>query len=65
MANPSIYAAFERMWAHVINRIGQKADVVHNHLAATDSSDGFMTSVDKTKLNGIADGATAVTIREW
>ena len=31
MANPSIYAAFERMWQHIIERIGQKADIVHNH----------------------------------
>lgn len=31
MANPSIYAAFERMWQHVIAAIGSKANLDHNH----------------------------------
>ena len=31
MANTSIYAAFERMWQHIIALVGGKADVIHNH----------------------------------
>lgn len=33
----------------------------HSHSAATTSADGFMSSADKTKLNGIASGANAYT----
>lgn len=38
MANSSIYAAFERMWQHVIAKIGTKADLVHTH-------DDYVTNV--------------------
>lgn len=31
MANSSIYAAFERMWQHIIAKIGTKADLIHAH----------------------------------
>lgn len=31
MANTSIYAAFERMWQHVVAALGNKSDVNHNH----------------------------------
>ena len=31
MANTSIYAAFERMWQHVITKVSEKADKVHAH----------------------------------
>ena len=31
MANSSIYAAFERMWQHIVAKIGTKADLVHTH----------------------------------
>lgn len=40
----------------------------HGHDAATTEADGFMSSADKTKLNGIATGATAVsssTVSGW
>jgi hypothetical protein len=37
------------------------ASAVHTHDAATTSIDGFMSSSDKTKLDGIATGATACT----
>ena len=37
------------------------AAVGHGHDSATTSADGFMSSEDKTKLNGIATGATANT----
>ena len=31
MANSSIYAAFERMWQHVIAALGNKANLDHAH----------------------------------
>jgi hypothetical protein len=31
MTNPSIFAAFERMWQHVVALVGGKANAVHNH----------------------------------
>lgn len=38
MANSSIYAAFERMWQHVVAKIGSKADLIHTH-------DDYVTNV--------------------
>lgn len=65
MANPSIYAAFERMWQHIIAKLGTKADDNHTHDYATTSSNGFMSTADKAKLDNISEGAASVTIREW
>lgn len=31
MANTSIFAAFERMWQHILSKLGNKSDVGHNH----------------------------------
>lgn len=31
MANTSIYAAFERMWQHVVAKLGNKSDINHDH----------------------------------
>ena len=31
MTNSSIYAAFERMWQHIVAKIGGKADIAHEH----------------------------------
>ena len=36
----------------------------HTHSAATTTVDGFLSSTDKTKLNGIASGATKNTISQ-
>lgn len=36
-----------------------KSDTSHTHLAATTSVAGFMSAADKTKLDGVASGATA------
>lgn len=38
------------------------AAAVHGHDAATKSTDGFMSAADKAKLDGIATGATKVTV---
>lgn len=38
MANPSILAAFERMWQHTIAKIGTKADVDHGHTVIVETN---------------------------
>ena len=41
MANPSILAAFERMWQHVVNVLSNKSDKTHTHnLSITDDNNG-------------------------
>ena len=57
MANPSIYAAFERMWQHVTAALGSKA----SKDVATTVTDGLMSAEDKIQLNNKA----AVTLKEW
>ena len=48
MANTSIFAAFERMWQHVVAALGGKADINHNH------DDKYYTEVEvDTKLSAI------------
>lgn len=42
-----------------LSATGDFASVSHVHSAATTSVDGFMSAADKTKLNGVATGATA------
>lgn len=39
--------------------LGKKADLAHGHAAASAAADGFMSANDKSKLDGIATGATA------
>ena len=51
MANTSIQAAFERMWQHVVAKLGNKADVNHTHSDATQSASGFLSAEDKTQLD--------------
>lgn len=49
MANPSIFAAFERMWQHVIAAVGSKANIDHTH-------DEYCTEIDvDTKLESKSD----------
>lgn len=57
MANPSIYAAFERMWQHVTAALGSKA----SKNVATTAIDGLMSSTDKAKIDSIATGANKIT----
>lgn len=45
--------------ANFVNLNADKAETTHTHAAATTSVNGFMSSTDKTKLDGVADGATA------
>ena len=53
MANASIYAAFERMWQHIVAKLGTKVDKV----SGKDLSSNDYTDEDKNKL---ADVDTAV-----
>lgn len=68
MANPSIYAAFERMWQHFTAALGSKA----SKDTATTVANGLMSKEDKYKLNGIPDdiqtqlnNKAAVTFKTW
>lgn len=62
MTNPSILAAFERMWQHVVALCGTKASnetvdaTVANHNVATDSHNDIRLLVDGliTRLNALA-----------
>ena len=48
MANASIYAAFERMWQHIVAAIGNKSDISHNH------DDMYYTEIEiDTKVSDI------------
>lgn len=60
MANPSILAAFERMWQHTIAKIGQKADVDHDHdeyLKANDIANKADKSYVDEQLDDKADSS--------
>lgn len=51
MTNPSIFAAFERMWQHVVALTGGKANAVHNHddLYYTEAEvDGMVSGFETT-----------------
>ena len=51
MANTSIFAAFERMWQHVMAVVGNKADLKHSHVAE-----------DVTDLQTIVDEALSESV---
>ena len=65
MANPSIFAAFERMWQHVVTALSGKSDSNHTHddryytevevdtkiSNHTDNSDVHVTTTNKTQWN--------------
>ena len=46
MANSSIYAAFERMWQHIVALVGTKASIDHNH------NDEYYTETEVDNLLG-------------
>lgn len=60
MANSSIYSAFERMWQHILNALGNKADAVHTHNVVSTSADGFAPKRDGSTTKFLrADGTWA------
>lgn len=48
--------------SEVDTKLNEKANSSHSHSDATTSASGFMSSSDKTKLNGIATGANKTTV---
>ena len=46
------------------DRLNEKSNTNHTHGAVTTTQDGFMTSADKTKLNGIDANANKTTIED-
>lgn len=46
----------------ITNAIANKADSGHTHATATVGAAGFMSAADKSKLDGIAAGATNITV---
>lgn len=44
-------------WSKIKSALDGKASSTHTHSAATTSANGFMSSADKTKLDGVATGA--------
>lgn len=53
MANQSIFAAFERMWQHIVAALGNKADISHVHNDATQTESGFLSADDKINLDSL------------
>ncbi|NJK85580.1 MAG: collagen-like protein [Bacteroidales bacterium] len=45
--------------------LNNKSDVIHNHNNATASTAGFLSSEEKTKLEGIAPGAEVNVNADW
>lgn len=61
MANTSIYAAFERMWQHVVTRLSDKSDINHTHdeYYTEGEIDSKLSSIN-TSINNIKNGTTVV-----
>lgn len=63
MANTSIFAAFERMWQHVVALVGGKADSEHNHNDTYDIIGTATTEIfaHNTDTNAHSDIRTSLT----
>jgi len=46
----------------IVDALNGKSDNDHSHVVATTSANGFMSSTDKSKLDGIATGANKTTV---
>lgn len=62
MVNQSIRAAFDRMWQHVIVKLGDKANVDHNHndMYYTESEVDSKISAVNTNITNITNGSVIV-----
>lgn len=62
MTNASIFAAFERMWQHIVALVGGKADSDHNHNDAYDAIGTATTEVSthNTDTNAHSDIRTSL-----
>lgn len=54
-----VIVSFSMGVADTTAALAGKSDTTHVHAAATAAADGFMAAADKSKLDGIAAGATA------
>lgn len=52
----------EHLWSKITAKLAGKSDTGHSHSNATTSAAGFMSTSDKSKLDGIAAGAQVNTI---
>lgn len=50
------------VWGNVTDKPSTFPPIGHGHSTATQSGDGFMSSTDKKKLDGIAEGANRITV---
>lgn len=62
MANQSIRAAFDKMWQHVVAKLGDKANVDHNHndMYYTESEVDSKISAVNTNITNITNGSVIV-----
>lgn len=62
MANPSIFAAFERMWQHVVSALGHKAEIDHDHNDTyyTEAEIDEQLSSVNAAIDNMANGTTPV-----
>lgn len=69
MANSSIYNAFERMWQHIVAKIGTKADIDHNHVVDSElsstSTNPVQNKVVSASIQTLTDTKAAVTLITW
>lgn len=56
-----VQSSFYTFWSNENFDPNTKSDTSHSHANATTSAAGFMSATDKSKLDGIASGATANT----
>ena len=57
----------EKLWSayNITTQLGTKSDTSHTHSAATTSADGFLSSTDKIKLDGVETGAEVNVQSDW
>lgn len=57
----------DKLWSayNIVTQLATKSDTSHVHSAATTSADGFMSSTDKTKLDGVETGAEVNVQSDW
>ena len=62
MANTSILAAFERMWFHVVTKLGGKSDIdhIHDEMYYTEEEIDLKLSEVNTSITNIKNGTTTV-----
>lgn len=56
MTNPSILAAFDRMWQHITARLMQKSDIGHTH------NDMYYT---KSEIDTNFAENSSITLKSW